>query len=39
MNIIKRIMSKKADNTVRTGRNISEVRCYAVVNGIVMPVL
>lgn len=39
MNIIKRIMNKKADNTVRTGRNTREVRCYAVVNGIVMPVL
>lgn len=38
MNIIKRIMNKKADNTVRTGR-VNEVRCYAVVNGIVMPVL
>lgn len=36
MNIIKRIMAK---NTVAETRKVNNIRCYAVINGIIMPVL
>lgn len=36
MNIIKRIMAK---NTAAETRKVNNPRCYAVINGIIMPVL